>query len=87
MPQRRNAIKALRQNRTRFLHNLDFKTDLKKTIKKFLSSVTQKNKEEAQGTLKLVYKKLDKAINRHLIHRNTVARRKARFAKLLNSIA
>ena len=87
MPQRRNAIKALRQNRKKFLHNLDFKTDLKKAIKKFLVCVSNKNKPEAQNTIKLVYKKLDKAIKKNLLHKNTVSRRKSRFAKLLNSIA
>ena len=87
MPQRRSAIKALRQNRTKQMHNLDIKTDLKKTIKKFLTSVDTKNKQEAQSDLRLVYKKLDKAIKRNIIKKNTVARRKTHFAKLLNSIA
>ncbi|MBI5149645.1 MAG: 30S ribosomal protein S20 [Candidatus Omnitrophica bacterium] len=87
MPQRRTAIKALRQNRVRHLHNLDIATDLKKTTKKFLALIKDKNTAEAQSALKLIYKKLDKAAKRNLMHDNTAARRKARFSRLVNSIS
>lgn len=84
MPQRYSGVKELRKSRKRRLHNLDIKTDLKKTIKSFLLSVEEKKKEDAQANLKLVYKKLDKATKRGILQKNTVARRKSRFAKLLN---
>ena len=63
------------------------KLRLKKTIKKFLVSVTSNNKPEADTQLKAVYKKLDKAAKRNLIHKNTVARRKSRFSTMANKIA
>ncbi len=87
MPQRRTAIKDLRRNRKRHMHNLDITTDLRKTIKKFLNFISAKNVTEAQSTLKLVYKKLDKAAKRHILHDNTASRRKARFSRLVKSIA
>ena len=87
MPQRRTAIKDLRRNRKRHMHNLDIKTDLRKTIKKFLDLVTAKSTTEAQSALKLVYKKLDKAAKHHILHDNTASRRKARFSRLVKSIA
>lgn len=87
MPQRRTAIKDLRRNRRHHLHNLDIKTDLRKTIKNFLALITAKNVAEARSALKLVYKKLDKAAKRHVLHDNTASRRKARFSKLVQSIA
>ncbi len=87
MPQRRNAIKELHKNHQRHLHNLDISTDLKKTIKKFLAFVKNKNTTEAQSALRIVHKKLDKAAKRHLLHDNTVARRKALFSRLIKSIA
>ena len=87
MPQRRTAIKDLRKNHTRRMHNLDIKSDLKRTIKDFTASVSSKNKTEAQSLLKLIYKKLDKAAKRNVFHKNTASRRKSRFAKLLTSIA
>ena len=87
MPQRRSGIKELRKNRKNRLNNLDIKTDMKKTIKQFLSSVDAKNKEGAKTNLKAVYKKLDKATKRNIIQKNTASRRKSRFSKLLASIA
>lgn len=84
MPQRRNAIKELRKNRRQHLHNLDIKTDLKKTIKKFLTAAAEK-KENSKDLLKEIYKKLDKAAKRHVLHKKTAARRKSHFAKSLAS--
>lgn len=81
MPQRRTAIKELRKNRTRHMHNLDVKTELKKTLKNFTQTAATK-KENAAELLKEVYKKLDKAAKRNVIHKKTAARRKAKFARL-----
>ena len=87
MPQRRSGIKALRINKKRHIHNLQIKTDLKKTVKKYLGLVTQNKAQEAQAALKDVFKKFDKAAKRNLIHKNTVARRKSHFSKLLHKKA
>jgi small subunit ribosomal protein S20 len=82
MPQRRTAIKDLRKSHTRHLQNLQIKTDLKKTVKKFTTAATAK-KADATELLKEIYKKFDKAAKRKVMHKKTAARRKARFAKLL----
>jgi small subunit ribosomal protein S20 len=82
MPQRRTAIKDLRKAHTKHLHNLQIKTDLKKTVKKFLTSAVAK-KEDAKELLKEIYKKFDKAAKRHVLHKKTAARRKSRFARAL----
>ena len=68
------------------MHNLDIKTDLKKTTKKFLSSLKDKDKGKAQSNLNELNKKLDKATKRHILHKNTVARRKSKFSKQLASL-
>lgn len=82
MPLRRTSIKDLRKNEKRHLHNLDIKTELKKTVKGFVSAASTK-KADAKELLKDVYKKLDKAAKRNIMHKRTAARRKSRFAKLL----
>ncbi len=82
MPQRHTAIKDLRKATTRHLHNLQIKTNLKKTIKKFTTATADK-KADAKDLLKEIYKKFDKAAKRNVIHPKTAARRKSRFAKLL----
>jgi len=61
-------------------------SDLKKTVKKFVSSVEAKKKDEATDNLKSVYKKFDKAVKRNILKKNTAARRKSRYSKLLTSI-
>ena len=86
MPQRKTGIKDLRQNQKRHLHNLDIKTDLKKTIKKFLAVIGTKNKTQAQADLKQVFKKLDKASKRKILHKNTVARRKSFYSRLVANL-
>ncbi len=86
MPQRRTAIKDLRKNHTRHMLNLDIKTDLKKTLKSFVTAA-QAKKPESNDLLKTVYKKLDKAAKRNVMHKKTAARRKSRFAKLLATTA
>jgi small subunit ribosomal protein S20 len=82
VPQRKTGIKELKKNKARQLHNMDIKTDLKKTIKAFLAAVASKP-EEAKTLLSTLYKKLDKAAKRNVLNKNTASRRKARFAKLL----
>jgi len=87
LPHRKSAIKELRKNRKNRLRNQDIKTDLKKTVKKFLSSVESKDKKEAEIQLKSVYKKIDKATKSNILHKNTAARRKSKFCKILKSPA
>jgi small subunit ribosomal protein S20 len=87
MPQRKAGIKDLRKNHTNRMRNLDVKTTLKKTIKTFLASIEEKNKEKAQADLKVAYKKLDKATKRNILTKNTAARRKSRLARLLANLA
>jgi small subunit ribosomal protein S20 len=86
LPQRKCAVKALKQSHTKHMHNLDIKTDLKKTIKQFLSTVDSKKKDEAKVNLNTLYKKIDKAAKRNVIAKNTASRRKSRFAKLLSKL-
>lgn len=68
------------------MHNLDIKTDLRKTIKDFKKSVESKNKSDAETKLRTVFKKLDKASKRNILAKNTASRRKALFTKLLKQI-
>ena len=82
MPQRRTAIKDLRKAHTKHLPNLQIKTDLKKTVKKFTTAVAEK-KADAKDLLKEIYKKFDKAAKRNCMHKKTAARRKSRFARSL----
>ena len=82
MPQRKTSIKDLKKNRAHQMHNLDIKSELRKTIKTFVATAATDIKA-AEKLLPVVYKKIDKAAKRNIFHKNTAARRKARYAKLL----
>lgn len=86
MPQRYSGAKELRKSHKKHLHNLDIKSELKRTIKSFLKAVQEKNKTEAESGLKLVYKKLDKAAKRNIFHKNTASRRKSHYQRQLKSL-
>ena len=83
MPQRRTAKKDLRQNKKRRQRNLLVKQSVKKAIKKLKKAVDAKDTSAREKALKEVYKILDKAASKKIIHRNKASRKKSRLAKLL----
>ena len=85
MPQRKCAITELRKNKKKHFHNLDIKTDLKKSTKKFVAAVQNKKTDEAKTLLQNLHKKLDKAAKRNIFHKNTASRRKSYYARLLKA--
>jgi len=66
------------------MHNLDIKSELRKTIKLFVATAATDVKA-AEKMLPDVYKKIDKAAKRNIFHKNTAGRRKARYAKVLTA--
>ena len=68
------------------MQNLDIKTDLRKTLKQFMTAVDAKNKADAQTLYKTLAKKFDKAAKRKIVHKNTASRRKSRFSKLVAAL-
>lgn len=83
MPQRRNAVKRLRQDKKRHAHNLKLKDGLKKTLKKFHSLLAAKNKGEGEAFFKQLSSQLDRAIFKKIIHQNRASRLKSRLSKKL----
>ena len=83
MPQRRTSIKELRKVAAHHAHNMDIRTDLKKTVKKFLLTVKNNKLDDAKAALKIVHKKIDKAAKRNIFHKKTAARRKSLYSRAL----
>ena len=80
MPRRKTSIKKKRQDKKKHLRNLRVKLQIKKTLKKFQALILEKKLEEAKAFLKQVYKQLDKAAKKEIIHPNTARRKKSRLA-------
>jgi len=84
MPQRKSGKTELKKNVKRKKRNLTIKSRLKKTIKKFKKSLQDKNTESIKENIKNVYKTIDKAAAKKVIHLNSAARKKSRLTKLVN---
>lgn len=85
MPQRKNAEKALRQNIKRRAHNLVQENALKTLIKKFKKIAATGEKKASQESLNNVYKMLDRATTKKLIHKNKASRLKSRLSLKLSA--
>ena len=83
MPQRRTAKKDLRQNKKRHTRNLEIKQGVKEAIKKLKKAVDSTDASIKEKVLRDVYKVLDKAASKNIIHRNKASRKKSRLGKLL----
>lgn len=86
MPQRKCAAKRLRIDKKLNLHNNQLKIDLKKELKSFRAFVVGGKKSEAQEKIKIVFAKLDRAVTKGILHKNTAARRKSNLSKALNTL-
>lgn len=84
MPQRKCAAKRLRVDKTKALHNLKLKSDLKKELKGLKALIGSGKLDEAREKIKTVYAKLDRASMKGIIHKNTASRKKSTLARLLN---
>lgn len=72
--------------------NKKYKLAIKRAIKTYLFTLQDSQSQSLDNAkhtalcldnLSMVYKKIDKAVKRKVLHRNTAARKKARLAKIL----
>lgn len=86
MPNIKSAKKRVKVIATKTLRNQMIKSQLKTAIKKFEASLSE-GKEAATEAYAYVVKKTDQAVAKGILHKNTAARRKSRYAEMLNKIA
>lgn len=86
MAEKGSAAKRHRQSLRRRLRNRVAVSEVRTSVKSFVTAVGSNNKEEAEKALRLVVKKIDTAAGKGIFHRNTVARKKSRLAKMLNRL-
>ncbi len=87
MPNIKSAKKRVIVTATKTMQNKMFKTSLKTSIKKYEAAIEAGDKALAAETYKAAVKKIDKAVAKNIIHKNTAARRKSSFTKKLNALA
>lgn len=76
----------MRQSRRRRAINLITINKYKDVVKAMRKAIIAKKKGEAQKLLPAVFKQLDKAVKKHVIHKNKTARLKSRLSKALGKI-
>ena len=86
MPNIKSAIKRVNVNNKKNAENRAVKSQIKTITKKFEAAVAQKDVENATALLSKAVSTLDSAVSKKVIHKNTASRRKARLAKLLETV-
>ncbi|KMK75933.1 30S ribosomal protein S20 [Alkalihalobacillus pseudalcaliphilus] len=86
MPNIKSAIKRVKTNDKQRAQNIAIKSALRTAVKNFEATVEAGNAENAKTAFVTATKKLDKAANKGLIHKNAASRQKSRLAKKLNSV-
>ncbi len=87
MPNIKSAKKRVKVIKTKTLRNQMLKSELKTYIKKFELLAEGGNKDEAIAAYKLAVKKLDQAVSKGIMHKNTGARKKSQLSIKLNKVA
>ena len=80
----KGQIKRNRQNEKRRIKNKGIRSEINSGIKSVVSNA-ESGEAEAEE-LRLAIKKIDKAVAKKILHKNTAARKKSRLAKRLDYI-
>ena len=83
MANKKSALKYIRKTKLRTLRNRQVKSRLNTLYKKVQAAFEAKDKDELLLTSKSYISALDKAGKAGLVHRNKIARHKARCALLI----
>ncbi|MBI5155637.1 30S ribosomal protein S20 [Candidatus Peregrinibacteria bacterium] len=82
MPLTQSAIKRMRQNRVRNARLLPFRTHMKTMMRKISDAAKEGKKDEVVKLLPGVYKAIDMAAKKQIIHKKNASHKKAKMAKL-----
>jgi len=83
----KSQIKRIKVAERQRIRNKSVKSEIKTFIGKFNAAVDAGDREAAGAALKLAQKKLDKAAEKGIIHKNNAANKKESLMKKLNTMA
>ncbi|ENH97527.1 30S ribosomal protein S20 [Gracilibacillus halophilus YIM-C55.5] len=83
----KSAIKRVRINNESREKNQSMRAEMRSHIKKVDALVEKNDVESAKDALKTAVRKIDKAVQKGLIHENNGSRQKARLTKKVNSLS
>ncbi len=79
-----SALKRIRQNEVRRLHNRYYRKSLRNAVRKFR---TLESGKDATEQLPKLYAMIDKLAKRNMIHQNKAANLKSSITKYANSLS
>ncbi len=82
MPNIKSAKKRVKVNETKNLRNKAIRSNLKTTLKKADAAIA--NQENTDEAVRLAMKKIDQAVAKGILHKNTAARKKSAIARKAN---
>ena len=85
MPLTKSAIKALKVSQRRKIENDLTRAKIKSAVKGAKISIATKNKDVAEK-IQTLYRELDLAAKKHVIHKNKASRLKSRISKKAGQI-
>ncbi|MGJ9381676.1 30S ribosomal protein S20 [Salipaludibacillus neizhouensis] len=83
----KSAVKRVQTNEKRRAQNAAFKSDLRTAIKIFNTKADQKDVDGSKQAFLSATKKIDKAANKGIFHKNVANRQKSRLQQRLNEIS
>lgn len=87
MANHKSAEKRARQNKKRRERNRALRSSLRTQIKKLRAAIASKDKSLCLELLNPTISKIDKAVNKGILHKNTAARYKSRLTTQINKLA
>ena len=81
----KSALKRIKVTEFKTRRNKMIISSLKTSIRKFEDSLKTRNLDESKALYKKTASRIDKAVSKGTLHKNTAARKKSRLAKKLNS--
>jgi len=80
----KSAIKRIRQNETRRLRNRAVRSRVRSAVK-LVTSAAEAQSTTLPDTYRQAVRVLDKSVTKGVFHKNTIARKKSRLARLVNT--
>ena len=87
LPILKSAFKRVRRDRKKHVANTAIKAELKTLGKKLDKLISDKDTAGAKKMVRLLGSKLDKAVVKDIMHRNTAARKKSRLDLKVHRLA
>ena len=80
----KSQMKRNRQNEKARMRNKSVRSEMKTRVKQTLQAIEDPSADAAEA-FHLAQKRIDEAVSKGVLHKNTAARKKARLARRVNS--